>query len=181
MLHSSHADGWMDCLFCLLSLPDPTVSLGQGMTWGWIWYSGYTLANYISTSLRAGLTLLYRGIALYPKRAACWGLEWWLPIISKDKKPPTCQGLSLVSGSYFPACNATLCRNHHHFLVSDVKKVSTILQMPGCYGAHREVGTHNKRRRSNFIHCMTTQLQCGLMLCGNIAWIYVISLDVCQI
>lgn len=32
MLRSSHADGWMDCLFSLLPLSDPTVSFGQEMT-----------------------------------------------------------------------------------------------------------------------------------------------------
>lgn len=64
-----------------------------GMWWhnsdsGGVLCSGYTLANYISSPQRAGLSLLSRGITLSPKRTACWGVELWLPIISNNKKPP---------------------------------------------------------------------------------------------
>lgn len=113
----------MDCLFCLLSLPDPTVSLGQGTTRMW-WHNSdsggrgrgetgvvvtYTLANYISSPLRPSLSVRSRDATLCPKRTSCWGLEKWLPIISKYKKPPTCQSSRLPSSSHFLACNATLC------------------------------------------------------------------------
>ncbi len=166
MLHSSHADGWMDCLFCLPSLPDPTVSLGQGktrgcggtaVTAGGVWWSGYTLANNILSPPRAGLSLPSRGITLCPKTTACWGLEQWLPIISSDKKPPTCQSLSLGSSSYFLAFNATLCLNLLSLYFLPLKYgvwevACTPPQRAECFGV---VETNSKRQRGNFIYCMS--------------------------
>lgn len=117
MLHSSHEDGWMDCLFCCLSRTQLSLLDREwlrdvvAVTAGGVWCSGYALANYILSPPRAGLSFPSRGIRLCPMRTACWGLEQWLQIISNDKKHPTCQILSLVSSSYFLASNATLCLN----------------------------------------------------------------------
>lgn len=86
---------------------------------------------------------------------ACWGPEQWLPIISNNKKPPTCLS------SYSLSCDATLCLNllNLHFLplkygVWEVAR--TPLQRAECSG---EVETNNRGQRGNFIHCMSNQLQ----------------------
>lgn len=172
MLHSSHADGWMDCLFCLLSLPDPTVSLGQGTTrgCGGITVTAeaggetgvvvtYTLANYISSPPRPSLSVRSRDATLCPKRTSCWGLEKWLPIISKYKKPPTCQSSRLPSSSHFQACNATLCLSLSSFPSTKIWYVGSGINSftKGWLCAQKEVETNNKTQ-FNSLHVKPTAM-----------------------
>ena len=167
MLHSSHADGWMDCLFRLSQTQMSLLDRGWlGDVVAWQWQQGesgavVTLSQIIFRVQREQVWVVFpEKMMLCRSGTACWGPEEWLPVISNDKKPPTCLS------SYSLACDATLCLNllNLHFvpLKYGVWEVArTPLQRAECSG---EVETNNRRQRGNFIHCMSNQLQHSRLL-----------------
>lgn len=167
MLHSSHADGWMDCLFCPLSLPDPTVSLGRGMTMGCrgltvtvmgVWCSGNTLANYILSPLGAGLSLLSRCTMLYPQGTVCWCPDQRFPIIWVDKKPLICQIVSCAFSSYDLLCYTKPKSSKSPFPFSNMASLKVACTSFWSTVYFNEVESNKKKTERHLFYCKSNLL-----------------------
>lgn len=156
MLPSSHADGWMDCLFCLLSLHRPNclswTGHGDVVAWQGQQGRGVVVTNYTSKSTKIGVwvSILVAWLhILKGHHAMIWSS------IFTDKKPPTWQSLSPVSSTYF--CLV--------MLYCDSVFISCCHMCNECWvSVHREVETNSKTQGGNFTH-----------------WIYKMSVDLYQI